>query len=388
MVTGASNDGSYIYFAATGALAAGARAGACGGEGAELCNLYVRHNGTTRLIAALSQGDYPDWSSDLSHLTARVSPNGRWIAFMSNRNLTGYENTDAVSGQPDEEVYLYHAPQDLASELGALVCASCNPTGARPVGVKYSSEQLVAADRVFNENEWIAANVPPWTRFDLSEARYQSRYLSNSGRLFFDSYDALVAQDANGTQDVYEYEPARVGDCATASSTFSERSGGCVSLISSGTSNEESAFLDASETGGDVFFLTSAKLATQDFDNAYDIYDARECVPQTRCIASPPTLPPACTSGDSCKAAPSPQPSIFGSPASATFSGEGNVASRRVVSAVQPRRLTRRQELARALRACHKKRKRKLRAACERKARAHHAAKKSRKANATKRGGR
>ena len=35
-----------------------------------------------------------------------------------------------TTGQPDQEVFLY----DAAAEGGAgtLVCASCNPTGARP----------------------------------------------------------------------------------------------------------------------------------------------------------------------------------------------------------------------------------------------------------------
>lgn len=389
MVTGASEDGSYVYFTASGALAQGARPGGCGGnsgKGSQLCNLYVRHSGTTTLVAALSQKDFPDWSSDLSGLTARVSPNGRWLAFMSDRSLTGYDNTDVASGQPDEEVYLYHAPEGPSTEPGALACASCNPTGARPVGVKYeSSEQIVAADRVFNTNEWIAANLPPWTRFDLSEVRYQSRYLSDSGRLFFDSHDALSPQDVNGTQDVYEYEPPGAGSCSGASVTFSERSGGCVSLISSGTSNEESAFLDASQTGGDVFFLTTAKLAAQDFDNGFDIYDARECDPQSRCASVTAASPPPCGTGDSCKPAPSPQPAIYGSPASATFSGAGNAISIAPTRAVQVRRATRSQKLVRALRACHRKRGRR-RAVCERKARKRFTAKQSRKANATKKG--
>jgi DNA-binding beta-propeller fold protein YncE len=384
MVTGASEDGSYIYFTANGALAQGAGPGECGGNSqkpgeTQLCNLYVRHNGKTTFIAGLSAEDFPDWSTNLSGLPARVSPDGHLLAFMSNRKLTGYDNTDAVSGRPDEEVYLYDA------SANRLVCASCDPTGARPVGVEYGSEvKLVNADRVFNSKTWIASNVPPWTRFNLSEARYQSRYLSNRGRLFFDSHDALVPQDVNGTQDVYEYEPAGVGDCSPANIAFGEASGGCVTPVSSGTSNEESAFLDASETGGDVFFLTNAKLAPQDFDSTFDIYDARECSAQSPCIAPAPVIPPPCVTGDGCKPAPSPQPETFGSPASATFAGAGNLTPS-TTPVVKPRSLTRTQRLARALKACHK-RKGKRRAVCERQARARYAAKQSRKDNATKRG--
>ncbi len=45
----------------------------------------------------------------LARISSRVSPDGRYLAFMSERPLTGYDNTDAVSGQPDEEVFLYDA---------------------------------------------------------------------------------------------------------------------------------------------------------------------------------------------------------------------------------------------------------------------------------------
>ena len=43
---------------------------------------------------------------------------------------------------------------------------------------------------------------------------YESRVLSDSGRLFFDSSDGLVPQDVNGREDVYEYEPGGVGSCS------------------------------------------------------------------------------------------------------------------------------------------------------------------------------
>ena len=91
----------------------------------------------------------------------------------------------------------------------------------------------------------------------------------NNGELFFNSWDSLVPNDGNSTADVYEYEPNGVGGCSSAS--------GCQAMLSSGESHEESAFLDASETGGDVFFLTTQQLVTADVDQSYDVYDAHDC---------------------------------------------------------------------------------------------------------------
>jgi hypothetical protein len=309
----------------------------------------------------------------------RISPNGRYVAFMSNRKLTGYDNRDALSGQPDEEVYLYDASSN------GLVCASCNPTGARPVGTNVRGDNALAG--VFGPYEvWVASTLPPWTVFDGGgHTLYQPRYLSDSGRLFFNSNDALVPQDVNGTQDVYEYEPAGVGSCSTSSVTFGERSDGCVGLISSGNSPEESAFLDASETGGDVFFITLAKLLPRDYDNALDVYDAHECSTAVPCYPPEPVSPPVCSTGDGCKASPTPQPSIFGPTPSATFSGAGNVVPSATAPVVGGKSLSRAQKLAKALKACRKKA-RKQRAVCRRKARKSYGATKSRKANAKRKG--
>ncbi len=297
LIAGVSEDGSYVYFVANAKLAPEAVTGKCAGAEAPLaeCNLYVMHDGGSgweapRLIAVLSGEDYPDFKNgELQDLTARVSPDGEWLAFMSQRSPTGYDNRDALSGQPDFEVYLYDAT------TGQLVCASCNPTGGRPAGVRDSQlrggPDLAAKETTFHTTSWLAANIPGWTPYTGPNSLYQSRYLSDSGRLFFNAADALVSQDVNGTEDVYEYEPPGTGSCTTGSVTFSERSNGCVDLVSSGGSPEESAFLDASENGSDVFFLTAAKLAGQDYDTALDVYDAHECSTQTPCFAPSGTVP-------------------------------------------------------------------------------------------------
>lgn len=382
MVLGASVDGSYVYFAAAGNIAQGAQPGGCprytSGEpvlaAGTTCNLYVSHAGVTTFVAGLSQEDFREWTninSSIARMRARVAPDGRWFAFMSNRDLTSYDTRDAVTGLRDEEVYLYDA------SANRLVCASCDPTGARPVG--FEGELGTG----------FASLVPGWTTSGFL-TRYQSRYLSDSGRLFFDSEDALVPRDVNGTQDVYQYEPEGVpaGEHActrhaqSGSVVFKpargfevegrkgEEGAGCVGLISSGTSPEESTFLDASETGGDVFFLSTSKLAPQDFDNAYDVYDAHECAPDSPCLPTPAVQAPPCDTEASCRAAPTPQPAIFGTPASGTFTGPGNVIS---LQSSRPKSRTaapiRADKLTKALKFCRKKHDMHRRMACERQAR-------------------
>ncbi len=329
-VVGVSENGEYVYFVANGTLksaAEGAVAGNCkrAQSPGQLCNLYVEHNGVTRLIAVLSGEDRPDWANEsmnLTNLTARVAPDGRYLAFMSDRDLDGYDTADADSGHPDEEVYLYDA------DTGRLACASCDPTGARPHGHYYydggvisgqPGMRLVGGSKIWEPSSSLAANVPGLTPYDLTKAAYQSRYLSNEGRLFFNSYGALVPKDGNGNWDVYEYEPKgvpaggehpcgpesasgsvaykpareyKVAGSGGAPAVSGEEPEGCVGLISSGASNEESAFLDASESGSDVFFLTTAPLESQDTDTAYDVYDAHECTTTSPCIP-PPAVEPA-----------------------------------------------------------------------------------------------
>jgi hypothetical protein len=348
-VLAASEDGSFVYFVANGVLGDGAghgaTAGNCGPLTGEMCNLYVEHyNGgvweAPRFIAALSGADSVDWEyGSLNEHTSGSSPDGRYLAFMSDQDLTGYDTADAVSGEPAEEVYLYHAEVSSSGQLepGKLVCASCNPTGARPDGERSEHENMrfVAGYDVWRQGHWLSANIPGWVTYEDRRGVHQPRYLSDSGRLFFNSHEALVPQDVNDTWDVYEYEPPGKGgegegNCTTstqsASYLYNPKAEGCVGLISSGESPEESAFFDASESGGDVFFATLSQLVPQDLDHAMDVYDAHECTAKAPCFPAAAETPPPCTTEASCRPSPKPQPSIYGPPASATFAGPGNLA--------------------------------------------------------------
>jgi DNA-binding beta-propeller fold protein YncE len=406
-VLGESEDGSSVYFVADGVLSTGENAqhekaapGECapGAAASEAtCNLYVEHYDqqartweAPRFIATLANADEPDWSTnnrqgELARMTSRVSPNGGYLAFMSERSLTGYDNRDVDSGALDEEVYLYDA------STGGLVCASCNPSGGRPAGVfdtEVSGEgEGLVVDRPETWSErWIAGSIPGWTGVSVEHAPYQSRYLSDSGRLFFDSADALVPADENDKEDVYEYEPSGVGDCASEP--------GCVALISSGQSDKESTFLDASANGNDVFFLTAAPLVPTDTDTSFDVYDARVCETTSPCVNSSTSTSSSCETVAECRSAVASLPA-FSPPATTAPSGSGNLAPAPTTKApvidktVHASKPTRAQQLATALKACAKIKPKKKRLACLLQARKRYGPKKpAKKTSATSRKGR
>jgi hypothetical protein len=387
-ILGASEDGSFVYFVANGVLASGAQPGNCRFESSanSRCNLYVVHNNgvsweAPHFIAALSGADDPDWAGNarrpvyqLRGLTARISPNGEYAAFMSELPLTGYENIDQNSGAKDEEVFLYHYGAEHP------VCASCNPSGARPTGVhdvEESGEGIgLLVDRAViwlvedgvEGSHWLAGNIPGWTANGNGKQSFvQSRYLSDSGRLFFDSSDSLVPRDVNkGKEDVYEYEPTGLGSCQ-----HDNTEDGCVALLSSGESDHESAFLDASQNGDDAFFLTDSTLSPLDTDTAGDVYDARVCegagaepCPTVQHTGSQPC------SEEGCRPSSSGSSSAVMTPATAGGSSTGNIVPQStVLHSKVTKPPTRAQLLTAALLKCHKIKHKKQRASCEKTAR-------------------
>jgi hypothetical protein len=240
-VLGASEDGSHVYYLTTSGL-------------------FLWNNGATVKVAdAAAASDYPPVTG-----TARVSPDGSHLAFISMAELTGYENNGVT------EVFLYGSP--FGGGAPTLTCVSCNPTGERPQG---------------------ASSIPGAIANGKGEdatRSYKPRALSNDGsRLFFNSSDVLAVGDSNQRPDVYEWEATGAGDC--------HREGGCVALISSGRSSEPSTFIDASTDGSDVFFLTEASLVFGD-PGSFDLYDSRA----GGGFAVPP-IPIPCI-GDACQSLP------------------------------------------------------------------------------------
>ena len=221
-VLGASADGTYVYVAtATG--------------------ISLAHGGSVEAVAGAPDSvNFPPAVG-----TARVSADGTRLLFLSSARITRYESANPLTGQRYDEAYLYDA------DSRAVTCVSCNPSGEFPTG----SATVPGA---------VANGVGPG-----ATRAYRPRALTDGGRrVFFDSPDPLAGnQDTNKEPDVYEWEAGGTGSCAHPQ--------GCLQLISNGRSEGGATFVDASEDGRDVFFLTDGSLVQSD-PGAVDLYDARE----------------------------------------------------------------------------------------------------------------
>src|SRR5258708_11947895 len=84
-------------------------------------------------------------------------------------------------------------------------------------------------------------------------------------------------------------------------------------MISSGKSQRESAFLDASPSGNDVFFVTAAALAPRDPDTGFDVYDAGVCgvSGSPTCLPEQAATPKPCESVTECRTATNTPPPEF-----------------------------------------------------------------------------
>jgi len=304
-VLGVADDGSYLYFAAKGVLAAGGVSGAG--------NIYQWHEGTIALVSG--GGEEDDWTAHtlLYHgvvrggpaegvRTARVSTDGRTLMFSSRMDITGYDNhgaggdcTEHEEAAPCDEVYVYDA------STGEVTCVSCNPSGTPAT----SDALLYHAE---NDGSVAPPTLYPWEL---------PRNLSEDGsRVFFETKEALLPADNNSQMDVYEWEREDAGACPAGTS------GGCLYLISSGVSSEPSYLAQASPSGGDVFFFTRQSLVGQDEDELVDLYDARE---GGGIAAQNPPAPAAPCLGEACHP-PQVLAPAAGLPVSQIFSGAENLA--------------------------------------------------------------
>jgi hypothetical protein len=321
-LSGISTDGSYVYFVAEADLRS--EAGQRNSHGDEpqkgKPNLYLRHGDVTTFIARLNAykedrtettlaifGDYCDWESSSppgefqpTHpnkanncLSARVSGSGRFLAFNSLRELTGYRNVVEATGGRDNEVYLYDA---AAKELS---CVSCVGTPTRD---KIPLEESRLESLMIKE-QW------------RQTQGYLMRQLTEDGSVFFDAKGALLPGAMNGKVNVYEYNA------------------GQLYLISTGTSLDDSYFRDATPSGGDVFFITTQALVGRDTDNRMSLYDARV----EGGFPEPPVVSAPCGGGSECRGAPGTPPPLPAPLSAVLQPAVGAPAFQRVTVAAKPK---------------------------------------------------
>jgi hypothetical protein len=235
-VAGITEDGSYIYFTATGKLAPGATSGQE--------SLYVWHDGQIEFLApadGLVRNPFTQFPP--AQPIFAISPDGQHYVFVSTSSLTGYDNTDPSTGNPHSEVF--------KGTLGkGIVCASCRLDGSRPTGDSTLS---------------LYTGLPPAHRL---------RIVSDDGSsVFFNSTDVVIPQATSGKSQVFEYTDGKIGP------------------ISKPDGEHPSQFLDASASGSDAFFVTYDELVSNRNGGDMAVYDARSdggwVIPaDTRCRAT------------------------------------------------------------------------------------------------------
>ncbi len=182
-------------------------------------NLYQWHEGETQLVTTLDPG------TEVTRV--QISPDGNHSAFVTNSQVTGYDNHGF------REMYTYDADTE------ALSCASCFPNGEPPT--------------------------------DNVEASGGGLFMSDDGRTFFSTTDALVPTDTNGgVTDVYEYVDGRP-QLITAGTGLTDLYAGGIFYPPHRTGLE-----GVSADGVDVYFSTFDTLVPQDHNGLFlKFYDAR-----------------------------------------------------------------------------------------------------------------
>jgi hypothetical protein len=364
-----SSDGSHVYFVAKGVLTSKENRNKEKAQGNK-ANLYGYDTETkeTKFVAAgtgqVVEGIGTTVSTDSRH--AQTTPDGRYLVFSSPAALAGDTNikgcTKNGAGENEkcpQAVYRYDFKEELLTWV-SRPAPEFSPPGKEGEGLDAFIAPVPASSIGSPRNLGADANIDDWNRaisgcptkgersereelqFSCPEGNYDGEYI------IFTTVEKLQASDVNGARDVYEWH------------------NGTVSMISDGSDPLGLPEVAMSASGSDIFFITHTPLVRQDTDVLGDFYDAR--------IGGgfrAPAVRSSCSDG-ACQGSPS-TPPTFPSAASSLFSGGANLTPPSAISVAPsmtsaPKPLTRAQQLAKALKACKGRPKRK-RARCESQAR-------------------
>jgi hypothetical protein len=315
-VMAVSGDGSHVYFVASGVLTGVANGeGQVAVEGAD--NLYVFKRdarypeGHVAFIATLpgSDANVGEWFEPDS--SANVTPDGRFLVFLSGGRLTADDTSDSGALQ----VFRYDA------QTGALVRVSVGNDGFNDNGNAGGGDAfIVPASHGLLQRVGAARSDPT---------------MSNDGSfVFFESPVGLTPRALNDVrigyhetrgvqyaENVYEYHEGHVYLISDGRDVSSGEIPACEESRVGTFSSVCLAGVDGS--GANVFFTTADQMVPSDTDTQVDYYDARVCTTGEPCIGSVP--PVASCEGEACHGTPAGAPSALGA-ASTVFSGPGNLA--------------------------------------------------------------
>jgi hypothetical protein len=287
----------------------------------ELLKDYSTATGVAVTVAKLSEEDSSDWAVG-DERPVEATPDGRYLLFASSARLT----SDDTSTAP--QIFRYDA---VTREL---VRISKGQNGFNNDGNTESDPAF------FPEARYKEASPAAPALLAMSTDGKYVVFQSAAGLTPLANNDAVAQGGEERAQNVYEYYE------------------GNVFLISEPGDHSPQMFLTGiTPTGSDVFFLSSEQLVPQDANTARDIYDARVEG------GYPGPASPASCAADGCQGGLTAAPT-FATPASATSLGGGN-ATISETQGTKPSRMSNAQRLASALRACHVKRNRRMRARCE-----------------------
>ena len=317
-VVNIARDGSHVYFVARGVLTGegptgeGAQSQPVGGAD----NLYVYDSvsGKTVFVADLCSGpgrsgavgdvrcprDLQEGESKANDKTllweklseAQSTPDGGFLVFATYGQLVGGDTDTA------KDVYRYDA------QTGAL----------ERVSVGEDDYDANGNNNEFDANIEHGAMGLAEGLVDFQQEMATRAVSEDGSRIVFSTAEPLSPDATNGKVNIYEWHE------------------GTVSLISSGTSEENDEHAMITTSGRDVFFTTSQGLVRQDTDGLSDFYDAR----LGGGFAAVPAPAEPCE-GDACQG-PLTNPAPLLVPGSVSQAPGGNFAEPVPAVKVKPRR--------------------------------------------------
>ncbi len=367
-----SPDGTHVYFVARGVLTENPNSQEqTASKGADNLYVYERDEdhpkGRLTFIATLPKADeHPigafgqgvlEWDHGIQ--LANVTPDGRFLVFLSHGALTPDNTRPTEEGKPapPAQIYGYDAQTDTLKRI------AIGQHGYNDDGNAGTQDAAIAIAEDGSALGVGPGRADPTMSHDGQYVFFQSPVGLAPGALD----DVEVATSNQGTpeyaQNIYEYHDGNVALISDGKDA--------TPVPASPGAHSSVELLGSDATGANVFFTTFDQLTPQDTDTQRDYYDARICTSEEPCPTYPsPALP---CSEEGCHAAAAGSPSSQ-TPASATFNGPGNLAPPPPAPPVKPKSLTRAQKLAKALKACKKENRKLKRTRCERAARAKYAA--------------